>query len=114
MSFKTQKEIYEALIQGLKIARCHSSPYEFFVLQGGYIHNHCGNRVDFYFDKPELFSIYEEPKKMKTVTLYRYTYQNSYLVISQSKWTTNALRNEVGDHVRLLKTESKNLEIEDV
>jgi hypothetical protein len=68
------------------------------------------------------WSLYEEPKKMKTVTLYRYTYQQEKGSIAQSNWISQStFSNWISQSAfwlkggcKLLKTEEKTIEIEDV
>jgi hypothetical protein len=108
MSFKTQKEIWEALISQKKIT--HKEWRDLFLqMDAGFIVDVDGDRYHDYFDHPSDWSLYEEPKKMKTVTLYRYTYQELGRVF-QTPWRSMPF----DSNLKLLKTESKTLEVEDV
>ena len=111
MSFKTQKEIYEALLNGKKIKHATG-------IIGTYIHLSDGNLVDKYgtladpaFLLTHEWSLYEEPKKMKTVTLYRYTYQLG-LHFYRTAWSSEVFI--ANNMARLVKTETETIEIEDV
>ena len=111
MSFKTQKEIWEALISGKKIKHYAGKNWhrKFIYLVDG---NPCGDngeRCGYSFNHPSDWSLYEEPKKMKTVTLYRYTYQELGHFF-QTPWRSMPF----DSNLKLLKTESKTLEVEDV
>lgn len=109
MSFKTQKEIFSALLDGKKIK------YGGWI-KGTYVHfveerivDEAERPYESPFLRPDLWSLYEEPKKMKTVTLYRYTYQEMGHVF-QTPWRSMPF----DSNLKLLKTESKTTEIEDV
>lgn len=114
MSFKTQKEIFEALISGKKIKHKLAANHFFVHLVDGSARYSDSSRSGCVFDQPSDWSLYEEPKKMKTVTLCRYTYKSNE-GITQTQWTTKLFEDYfMANIATLLKTESKTLEIEDV
>ena len=113
MSFKSQKEIYEALLAGKKLRRDYWDLGHFVHLsQDGSLVNRNGINDSWFFKTPKDWSIYEEPKKKKKITLYRYTYKQGEN-ITETPYTTN----KYGDYFlsnisSLIKTESKEIEIE--
>jgi hypothetical protein len=110
MSFKTQKEIWEALISQKKVSQKTWSD-QFLYLDNGFLHDEDGERYSEEFDHPADWSPYKEPKKMKPVTLYRYTYQLG-LHFYRTGWSSEAfIANQA---TRLVKTETETIEIEDV
>ena len=62
------------------------------------------------FDYPMKWSIYEEPKPKKKVTLYSYTYKYSAKIF-QSDWSERSFDEVVLPLMTLLKTESKEIEV---
>jgi hypothetical protein len=107
MSFKTQKEIWEALISGARIRHASWGNGRFLRLIEGFLCDHVCHHSDEYFGHVTDWSLYEEPKKMKTVTLYRYTYQELGHVF-QTPWRSMPF----DSNLKLLKTEEKQIEIE--
>lgn len=113
MSFKTQKEIWEALITQKKVSH-KTWIARFLHLDGGFVCDEGGDRYSEEFDYPSDWSPYEEPKKMETVTFYRYTFKTVMGAIRESVWTTESSKEYLPSDFTVLKTESKTLEIEDV
>ncbi|MFO0451274.1 MAG: hypothetical protein ACK52I_21905 [Pseudomonadota bacterium] len=113
MSFKTQKEIYEALLDGKKLIHKLSPPHCYVFLNDGHLESESGEPAVVYFDIPAAWSPYKEPKQMKTVKLYRYTYQQEKGSIAQSNWISQSTF-WLKDVCKLLKTEEKTIKIEDV
>jgi len=109
MIFKNHLEIYSALINGKKIRKETWCNNEFIHLADGLMSDEHGRKVYHVFDQPLAWSLYEEPKKMKTVTLYRYTYQELGHFF-QTPWRSMPF----DSNLKLLKTEEKTIEIEDV
>jgi hypothetical protein len=111
MSFKTQKEFFDALANHKKIA-WHNWDDSCFVhidLQGRLVNERGFPAFSMDFIDCSGWSLYEEPKKMKTVTLYRYTY-GAGDSIHESLWTTDEFSYP---KLKLLKTETKEIQIED-
>jgi hypothetical protein len=71
MSFKTQAEIFQALLDGKTVIynRGYSSPCH---LQDGIVVDERGIPVNYTFLDSENWSIYEEPKPKKQVWEWRY------------------------------------------
>lgn len=65
------------------------------------------------FSTPSDWSVYEEPKPKKRVTLYRYTYKYGS-AIHQTYFTSKNWSAFGGDEDYLLLTESKEVEYDDV
>ena len=66
------------------------------------------------FSMPTNWSIYEEPKPKKKVTLYRYTYHCQHRgIVIQSRWSTEGWVYRQ-DNDPLLLVESKEIEVDDV
>lgn len=106
MSFKTQLDIYKALIDGKKLISEYSEGYIFF--NNGFLNNDEGKLVEYAFNSPQNWSIYEEPKKK--MKLFRYTIKsNTFNEIFQSQWTDREYK-EMSSCV-LIKTEEKELEV---
>lgn len=112
MAFKTQAEIWEHLLKGGVIIENRNG---FKVRMGK-----CGNPL---FEDgsepsyliPEHWLIYEEPKPKKKVTLYRYTYrEDNGPDIEQTNWVSYGFKEGWSNHFTLLKTESKEVEYDDV
>lgn len=73
MSFKTQAEIYQALLDGKKITGVLLENIQYLHLNDGFLKSNEGNAYTMYhFDKPENWSIYEEPKGKKQVWQWRH------------------------------------------
>jgi len=82
--FKTQAEIFEALLHGKKIR--HKNWYDemYFVLKNGNLINRLGHtNVLAVFDNPQHWSIYEEPKPKKQVWQWRWFHTVNH------KWTVD-------------------------
>ena len=113
MSFKTQKEIYEALLAGKKIRFDPWGPGLFIRLdEYGHMVDEKSQRHYSMYSTPNEWSLYEEPNKVKTVTLYRYTYRQEKGSIAQSNWISQSTF-WLKDVCKLLKTETKEIQIED-
>jgi hypothetical protein len=113
MSFKNHLEIYSVLIDGKKIRKTNWLNNAFIYLVDGSLSDEYSRIVCHDFNEPRKWALYEEPKKVKTVTLYRYTYQQEKGSIAQSNWISQSTF-WLKDVCKLLKTESKTIEIEDV
>ena len=115
--FETQAQIWEYLLKGGKV-KIKGVSDSYLFLMDGTVTNKEGFKDVSAFEWPENWSIYEEPKPKKKVTLYRYTYLNTKSeLIHESFWFEGSFREYqdnyafVGD---LLKTESKEVEYDDV
>ncbi len=111
--FETQKEIFEALLRGEKITCTElEADYCFLSPSGFVVHHTSGNSV-LAFSYAHLWSIYQEPKKKKTIEVkfYRYHFQrlnfkNCYEIIESTNSEFLKLGN-ITDACRLLKTEER-------
>lgn len=112
MAFKTQAEIWEHLLKNGKVQVKGLNSYLF--LKNGMLTNKEGYKDDSTFSCPEQWSIYEEPKPKKKVTLYNYLYDDGGN-LWESGFTTKSF-DEINYlcEVKLLKTESKEVEYDDV
>ena len=123
--FETQAEIYQALLDGKKI-KCiewQESYNKFVYLKDGILTNDSGFPDYWAFNLPLMWSIYEEPKPKKKITLYRYTYilgkgceggRANKGRIFQSEFTECSFREYYDGYGKLLLTESKEVEYDDV
>ena len=122
--FETQAEIWEHLLKGGKVKYINE---EIIGLIDGKVHQFFSDGSysprDWGFYEPWRFSIYEEPKPKKKVTLYRYTYvlgrgsgddRENTGRIFQSEFTDCSFREYDDGYGILLKTESKEVEYDDV
>lgn len=114
MRFKTQAEIYQALLDRKKIIYKEG---EIVGLVDGVVRNFFRDGTSaiakWGFYHPEEWSIYEEPKPKKKVMLYRYTLENTkYGTAHQTAWESAPF--DGNSFVKILKTESKEVEADDV
>ena len=72
MSFKTQAEIFQALLDGKRLKKHSSTNLEYFQLVDGTLFNSTGNYVAAISLIPSAWSIYEESKTKKQVWQWRY------------------------------------------
>ena len=94
MSFKSQKQIWEHLISGGMVKHYSHGDTGFNYLNAsGFVVNFRGAEVAESFVAPEDWSIYEEPKKKKKITLYRYTYKERSGHIFCSAWRSGEPQN---------------------
>lgn len=104
--FETQAEIWRYLLSGQKIKYKYG---EIVFLKDEIlitIYNKAEqSEWEWAFNRPQHWSIYEEPKPKKKVTLYRYTTQYPNGVIFQSKWCTEHLLE--GNSVKVLNIEER-------
>ena len=107
MSFKTQAEIYQFLLNGAKLRHQSYDKNQYIHLVNGCLCGVDGTEWREYFVKPSGWSLYEEPKK---VTLYRYTYEENGGIVSQTTWNNVKRVESYFDH-KILKTETKEVEI---
>lgn len=116
MAFKTQAEIYQALLDG-KMIKYKDGDGAILQLINGF---QCENgrytsSNTWSFNYPGKWSIYEEPKPKKKVTLYRYTYRTNYSPdIMQTGWVSCGFEGNYPEYYALLKAESKEVEYDDV
>lgn len=115
MAFKTQAEIFKALLDGKKI---EYKDGEIVGLMDG---NTCTFFLDgtsvparWSFSHPNEWSIYEKPKPKKKVTLYRHTMSNRISGnIYQTTWESVETAVDT-KFIEVIKTESKEVEYDDV
>lgn len=119
--FETRAEIWRHLLEGGKVAIEGNKTYLF--LKGDELYNSNGYKDGSVFNYPEQWSIYEEPKPKKKVALYRYTYilgkgcdgvRANMGKIFQSEFTECSFREYDDGYGKLLLTESKEVEYDDV
>ena len=72
--FETQAEIFQALLNGKKIKYARWVIGEYVFLNNKTLKHENDEDAYLSFALPTNWSIYEEPKPKKKVTLYRYTY----------------------------------------
>lgn len=116
MAFKTQAEIWRAILSGQKIKYKDG---EIVFLKDEILITIDKEREEsgweWAFNCPQHWSIYEEPKPKKKVTLYRYTYrEDNGPDIEQTSWCSYGFKEGWSHHFTLLKTESKEVEYDDV
>lgn len=72
----------------------------------------CHGELRYYaeFDEWEIF---QEPKKTKIITLYRYTYRAFGGEFIQSSWTSEKASSLDDVAYKIIKTESKEVEVEE-
>ena len=117
MAFKTQAEIFKALLDGVKIKKEGWLLQKYMHLKDGdlFYDNGLKRNQPVDFSNLESWSIYEEPKPKKKVTLYRYTYrEDNGPDIGQTSWCSYGFKEGWSHHFTLLKTESKEVEYDDV
>ncbi len=115
MAFKTQSELWEYLLKGGKVKNKEWVNGSYCFLKDGYAETNSGSRVIYVFFNPQEWSIYEEPKPKKKVTLYRYTYrEDNGPDIEQTSWCSYGFKEGYSHHFTLLKTETKEVEYDDV
>jgi hypothetical protein len=71
MTFKTQAEIYQALLDGKKIMGKYISFKYVWLSEGNLVTEH-KQYVRYAFENPQDWSIYEEPKPKKQVWQWRF------------------------------------------
>lgn len=97
MSFKTQAEIYQALLDGKKITGILLEEIDYLHLVDGFLKlNGNVGYTSYHFDKPEYWKIYEEPKKKKTVWQWRVRQGVSGWRVSEFLYTESEVREYVG------------------
>ena len=114
MAFKTQAEIFKALIDGKKIVFNQWMKTSFAHLKDGFIRTDSGSLLLADFSLPEAWSIYEEPKPRKKVTLYNYTYVQEGVFLETGFTSKSFVKNSILSQTKLIKTESKEVEYDDV
>lgn len=109
--FETRAEIWRHLLNGGKITIGNHKAYLF--LKDDELYSSDGYKDVSVFDWPEKWSIYEEPKPKKKVTLYNYTYESKDKIYETG---FSSLDFNMFPLIRgkLLKTESKEIEVDDV
>lgn len=111
MSFKSPKEMMQALIDGKKIRVKTWPDNEFIHLSNGYFYSNEGSQFVPSLDFFNKYEIYEEPKKTRKVTLTRYLIEEQgHLWISMWGSIDNLM---VPPNAKILKTETKEIEIEE-
>lgn len=115
MAFKTQAEIYQALLDGKKIKRKTWAPEAYIhLVEGGLVDEFGDNMEETRLFPPHEFLIYEEPKPKKKVTLYRHTMSNRISGnIYQTTWDSVETAVDT-KFIEVIKTESKEVEYDDV
>jgi len=112
MAFKTRAEIWRHLLNDGKITIGDKKEYLF--LKDGEVYHSDGLRDVSSFEYPGKWSIYEEPKPKKKVTLYRYTMSNRIRGnIYQTSWDSVETAVDT-KFIEVIKTESKEVEYDDV
>lgn len=115
MSFKSQKEIWEHLIAGGKVAIKESCCAPLFLSDKGELRSEHGPALDHSFSDFADWQIYQEPKLKRKITLYRYTYEfgASCKGVEQSSWSDSSWGDVYsGTSRKLLMTESKEIEVD--
>lgn len=110
MAFKTHKDIYLALIDGVKITKGKSGHY--LEMIDGKVEWEDGKTSFEDFADYKDWLIYEEPKPKKKVTLYRLTTQYPNGAIFQSMWCND--KSPGMNNVKVLNIEEKTIEVDDV
>lgn len=115
MTFKTQSEIYQALLDGKKIKRNTWRIGAYIHLVEGRLTDEVGdNMEETRLFPPHEFLIYEKSKPKKKVTLYRYTVSNRISGnIYQTTWDSVETAVDT-KFIEVIKTESKEVEYDDV
>lgn len=112
MSFKSQREIFEHLLEGGKIAHKQWTDDTFFLFldSEGKVVSNRGCAYYLQLKYPQEWQPYTEPKQKKKVTLYRYTFKSIHGNYFQSNW----IQQPASEHSssKLVSTESKEIEIE--
>lgn len=110
--FETRAQIWKHLLEGGRIKNENVTGHNF--LKDGELYHSDGFRDISAFLFPKEWSIYEEPKPKKKITLYNYTYEDTEN-IWESGFTTKKFES-IGflSETKLLKTESKEIEVDDV
>lgn len=106
MSFKTQAEIYQALLDG-KTIEFKSKDVKIRLINGmNHVSKRGGNWLlcDQEYNHQSQWSLHEEPKK---ITLYRHTYEK-HGEVTQTEWSTC---HKFPESKKILKTETKEVEI---
>ena len=112
--FETQAEIFQALLDGKKVIHVVWGKGEYVFLNNSKtLKRENGDDALSSFPMPTNWSIYEEPKPKKKVTLYRYTYKYGS-VIHQTNFTSKNWSAFGENEDYLLLTESKEIEVDDV
>lgn len=89
MNFKSQKEIWDFLINGKAVTNLNWTKSSFCYLnENGVLVNESGDESFVSFSSYENFIPYIKPKQKKKVTLYRYTYSSdkNESLFFQSNW----------------------------
>lgn len=95
MSFKTQAEIYQALLDGLKLRMTSWISNDYVYLQRGTLVSREGYKLTYGFSDFSNWELYEEPKKKKQVWQWR-QYVGRSLRISEFLYTSDEVRNFSG------------------
>jgi len=96
MSFKTQAEIFQALLDGKKLMYIGVSKY-YVHFKNGTIVDATGDYMPYNFASPKDWSIYEEPKPKKQVWQWRFIDRDKYLRVSELLLTEDEAACEFGD-----------------
>lgn len=115
--FETRAQIWKHLLEGGRIKNGNVTGHSF--LKEGELYHSDGFRDVSAFHFPKEWSIYEEPKTKKKVTLYRYTYQLCSGEIKTSYWTSLNFSEYYDENpdtrlMRQILKESKEVEYDDV
>lgn len=65
--FSSQREIYQALLDGKKLRYEAWEGYQYICLAGPLIVDQYHSKASYGFEEPSQWELYTEPKKMKTV-----------------------------------------------
>lgn len=112
--FKTHAEIYQVLLKGGKITYLTWPIGHYIHVKDDALVNQDGIECSNSFQAPRKWSVYEEPKLKKKVTLYNYTYESKSGIYETGFSTLGFDQFTVMSGGKLLKTESKEVEYDDV
>lgn len=87
----TNREAMQALLDGKKIRRGHWDKGEYFIFEEDCLYNHRNNKIvldfTFIYNSKELWELYEEPKKKKTIKFYEYINSTATQGIFDLHWS---------------------------
>jgi hypothetical protein len=86
MTFKTQADIWRALLDGKKVKHYIWADGSFVYLECGFVRDEKGENLAFYAVKPDEWSIYEPPKQKRKVSRYRFTNLETGEIVDSSSY----------------------------